>query len=128
MLCLISATALAQQSEWFNPVRKNSLRLPSVPIIANDPYFCVWSPYDKLYDGLTTYFSENRKELTGILRVDSMNYRFIGVNLTTTAPLATEENWNGRYVKTKPAGTWYVNNYDDTSWNTGKAAEIRTIS
>lgn len=128
MLCLISETALAQQSDWFNPVRKNSLRLPSVPIIANDPYFCVWSPYDKLYDGPTTYFSENRKELTGILRVDSMNYRLMGVNLTTIAPLATEENWTGRYVKSKPTGTWYANDYDDTSWNTGKAAEIRTIS
>lgn len=122
MLSLVSAITFAQQSYLFNPVKKNSLRMPSVPIIANDPYFCVWSPYDKLYDGQTTYFSGDPKPITGILRVDGRNYGFMGVNLNTIAPLATEESWTGRYVKTEPAGTWYAEDYNDAAWNIGKGA------
>lgn len=122
LLSLTSVMTFAQSSDLFSPVKSNTLRMPSVPIIANDPYFCVWSPYDKLYEGSTEYFSSDPKPITGVLRVDGENYRFMGVNLTTIAPLATEENWTAQYLKTQPTGTWMANDYDDSSWNTGKGA------
>lgn len=122
LLSLTSVVTFAQSSELFSPVKSNTLRMPSVPIIANDPYFCVWSPYDKLYEGSTEYFSSDPKPITGVLRVDGENYRFMGVNLTTIAPLATEQSWQAKYIKTEPTGTWMTNDYDDSSWNTGNGA------
>jgi len=122
MLSIASAVANAQTSDVFSPVRSNTLRMPAVPIIANDPYFCVWSPYDRLYDGATAYFSSDPKPINGILRVDGQSYRFMGISLATVAPLATEEKWTAQYTKSLPQGEWYAPDYDDTSWSTGKGA------
>ncbi len=122
VLSLVSTMAFAQSSDFFTPSRQNSLRLPSVPLIANDPYFCLWSPYDKLYEGTTTYFSGAPKSITGVLRVDGECFRFMGVNLTTVIPMATETKWTAKYTRTTPSGTWHAANYDDSSWQTGKGA------
>lgn len=122
LLCL-SAVAFAQTSDFFTPVKPSALRLPSVPLIANDPYFCVWSPYDHLYDGTTTYFSGAAKPITGILRVDGECYRFMGQCLSTLVPMATEEKWDARYLMNQtPATGWTDAGFDDSSWRTGKGA------
>ena len=49
-----TATIAAWAGDTFTPVHTTSLRLPAVPLVANDPYFCIWSPYDNLYEGATT--------------------------------------------------------------------------
>ncbi len=122
MLAFAATVTFAQTADIFTPVKTNSLRMPSVPLVANDPYFCIWSPYDRLYEGNTTYFSGAPKPMTGILRVDGENYRFMGTSLTTILPMATESKWTAQYVTDEPSGNWYAQGYDDTSWNTGKGA------
>jgi hypothetical protein len=53
-------------------------KLASVPLILNDPYFSIWSPYDHLNDGPTTHWSGNPSHLGGVVIVDGVSYRFLG--------------------------------------------------
>lgn len=75
---LTALTLHAQTPEFFKPYQNTDLRLPSVPLVTNDPYFCVWSPYDKLTDGVTTHWTGAEKPLIGLLRVDGVTYCFMG--------------------------------------------------
>ena len=53
MFALLSVVALQAQSDYFTPYQQTKLRLPSVPLISNDPYISFWSPYNKLNGGTT---------------------------------------------------------------------------
>jgi hypothetical protein len=68
----------AQKPEFFKPYQQTDLRMPAVPLVNNDPYFTIWSAYDKLTDGVTTHWTGNSKSLVGLLRVDGTTYRFMG--------------------------------------------------
>ena len=70
-----SLSAMAQTPETFKPYKSTSLRLPSVPLFVSDPYFSVWSPYDKLTDGDTRHWTHDEKPFEGLLRVDGQVYR-----------------------------------------------------
>lgn len=62
----------------FQPYVETDLRLPSVPIVVNDPYFSIWSPFDTLNEGDTRHWTHQEKPLEGLLRVDGVTYRFMG--------------------------------------------------
>ena len=52
LFAVLSSTLLsAQTADVFKPYVATDLRLPSVPLVVNDPYFSVWSPFDKLNEG-----------------------------------------------------------------------------
>lgn len=120
---LLGVQGMAQESSIFSPVRDNALRLPSVPLVSVDPYFSIWSPYNKLSQGSPTHWHNTQKPLNGVVRVDGQAYRFIGQTLQTLAPMADETAWTGRYTTSAPTGTtWTAPDFDDTSWQQGKAA------
>lgn len=121
-----SVSALAQSPETFKPYRQTALRMPSVPLVVSDPYFSIWSPYDKLTDGETRHWTDDEKPLEGLLRVDGKVYRFMGAKektlLESIVPMATEEPWAGFYTRTTPSDGWEKPDFDAKGWKEGKAA------
>ena len=127
--CALAAFAVmpmaAQTPEIFQPYKDTQLRLPSVPLVVSDPYFSIWSPYDKLTDGCPTHWTSDEKPLEGILRVDGKNYRFLGAKNTvfqSVVPMGDEMAWNGKYSRKAPEGKWMNPDYNDYSWKEGKGA------
>lgn len=123
-LILMSAGAFAQEANFFKPYTSTSLRLPSVPIIVNDPYFSLWSSYDKLTDGPISYWYSRswQKPIDGLLRVDGETYRFMGTQKqyilgSPFLKMAGEEAWTAPVSYTKQNNTdWTKEEFDDSSW------------
>lgn len=76
------------------------LRPPSVPLVACDPYFSIWSPHDRLADGPTTHWTGKPHRLECSARIDGAVFRLLGggegqalaqtkLELTATRTIAT---------------------------------------
>ena len=121
-------TAEAQTPADFNPYATSSLRLPSVPLFVNDPYFSFWSPFNRLNDGTTRHWCDAEKAMDGLLRVDGKAYRFMGSQrknlLKAIAPMTTAESgWTAKVSHTRQNGSeWTSLTFDDSSWATEDAA------
>ncbi len=126
LLTLCATAVSAQTADLFKPYKSTDLRLPSVPLVVNDPYFSIWSPYDKLTDGTTRHWTNDEKPILGLLRVDGTTYRFMGKQqeyiLSAIAPMADEERWEGRVTHQKPADGWQGEQFDASQWKLEKAA------
>jgi hypothetical protein len=120
--------AVAQTAEDFIPYKESDLRLPSVPLLTNDPYFSIWSNYDTLNGGPTRMWCEHEKAVNGILRVDGVSYRFMGAErtnlLSPIAPLTIDgDGWSGKVSHDRQNGTaWTAPGFNDSSWKTEQAA------
>jgi len=126
-LVAVAATACTKTVDVFNPYTETDLRLPSVPLIVNDPYFSIWSPYDKLTDGTTRHWTNDEKPILGLLYVDGTPYRFMGAQqeyiLASIAPMSDEEAWEGQVTRDTQNGEgWTAPDFNDSSWRTERAA------
>lgn len=122
-------TATAQTADDFVPYKESKLRLPSVPLLVNDPFFSIWSNYDALNAGPTRHWSEREKAIEGILRVDGTPYRFMGVGTDAllkpiaTAHMTAEGDWYGMVSHDYQNGTaWTAENFNDSGWKREQAA------
>ena len=125
---VICQLSFSSAQELFTPYQPNSLRLPSVPLLVNDPYFSFWSPFDKLTDGSVRHWSDAEKPIEGLLRVDGQAYRWMGNGqsylLSPIAPMAdVQPAWKGRVSHTYQSNTnWTSRSYNDNSWAEEQAA------
>ena len=125
---LAIATTSAQTPEVFQPYKSVGLRLPSVPLIVNDPYFSFWSPFDRLTDGTVRHWTDAEKPIDGLLRVDGQNYRWMGNGqsylLNPIAPMSDAgDSWTGRVSHTYQSNNnWTQRSFNDSSWSEEKAA------
>jgi hypothetical protein len=65
-------------TNWVIASRAETFRAPSVPLVACDPYYSIWSPGDKLTDVDTTHWIGKAQRLTSLVKVDGKTFRLMG--------------------------------------------------
>jgi len=64
-----------------------TLRPPSVPLVACDPYFSIWSPSDNLTDADTVHWTGKPHSLNALVRIDGQAFRLMGKQPANVDPL-----------------------------------------
>lgn len=77
------------------------LRAPAVPLIAQDPYFSVWSNTDKLADSFPVHWTGTVNALVSFIRVDGRAFRVMG------APIAGAPAMRQTDLTIRPTNTIY---------------------
>jgi hypothetical protein len=85
--CMATASILLMANLGVARSDAPSLRPPSVPLVACDPYFSVWSPADKLTDADTTHWTGKPHRLTSLVRIDGKAFRLMGTEPVTLPAL-----------------------------------------
>ena len=55
-------------------------RLPAIPLIASDPYFSIWMPYDNMATADTIHWCGPIKPIRMAANIDGKNVSFLGRN------------------------------------------------
>jgi len=103
----------------------NNLRATAYPLVTIDPYTSVWAFGDTLYSQHPRHWTGFEFPMLGVIKVDGVTYRFMGVedsDLAVALPTGDLSGWDARYTLNRPAGEWYLPDYDDSGWQQGQGA------
>ncbi|NLJ19858.1 MAG: DUF4965 domain-containing protein [Bacteroidales bacterium] len=129
-LIFLTGTFISLSCFSGNKQIKNDLRAPAYPLITIDPYTSAWAFTDNLYDGSVKHWTGKNFPLLGIIKVDGETYRFMGketAEMDVMVQTSEQKVWEGKYTTIQPSADWMKEDFDDTTWKTGKGA-FGTIS
>ena len=78
LLTLTIAFSIQKAANGATAEGADMLRPPSVPLVACDPYFSIWSPADNLADADTVHWTGKPHRLTSLVRIDGKAFRLMG--------------------------------------------------
>jgi len=87
MAAALAAAAVLCATAWSGEPGGEALRPPSVPLVACDPYFSIWSPADNLTDAETVHWTGKPHRLHSMVSVDGKAYRLMGAEPAEVAAL-----------------------------------------
>jgi hypothetical protein len=87
MTAALAAAAVLCATAWSGEPAGKALRPPSVPLVACDPYFSIWSPADNLTDAETVHWTGKPHRLHSMVSVDGKAYRLMGAEPVEVAAM-----------------------------------------
>lgn len=84
-------------------------KYPAYPLVTCDPYFSVWSMYDKLNEDFTRHWTGRRHPLTGIITVDGVSKTFMGrMRVNSDASICGPKNIEQKKIVVTPLKSIYT--------------------